>query len=94
MRRRPPVSASLVLVPCRCQPGESMGGGVATPEPHVAMHAAALAVKGHIERIGTGGHPYWAVHFAGAKANRHVTSVTIGDWRYGGWDASRKAVRA
>lgn len=87
---------SLTMVACRCQPGESLGGGRATPEYHDTPRAATLAVKRHTERIGDGGHPYWSVNITGSREwePAHVTSVVLDGLRWGGEGATHKAMPA
>ncbi len=83
-------AADLTLVPCCCTPDQSIGGGVTETEWHDTPREAAVAVKRHVDRIGAGGHPYWAVHYG----NAHVVSAVIGGWRYGGADACREPIPA
>lgn len=74
---------SLTLVPCGCAPGQSLGGGRAEPEFYDVPRDAALAVKGHVDRVAGGGHPFWAVHSVGPWPDRHVVFAVVDGVRYG-----------
>lgn len=75
--------ANLTLVPCNCEPGQTIGGGVAETEWYDHPKPAALAVKRHVLRVLEGGHLYWAVHYTGGEGDAHVVSAVVDGMRYG-----------
>lgn len=76
-------AADLTLVPCNCEPGQSIGGGLAETEWHDRPKAVALAVKRHVLRVREGGHPYWCVHYGGGDGDAHAVSAVVDGLRYG-----------
>lgn len=80
-------ASNLGLVPCNCEPDQSIGGEFAKTEYYDHPKAAALAVKRHVLRVLEGGWPYWCVHYTPAYAtadfDTHVVFAVIDGLRYG-----------
>lgn len=70
----------LIMIPCECQPGQVVFGGLAVAEFYPRIRDAALAVKRHFEA----GNLFNAVHYTGGDGPAiHVISAVVDGMRYG-----------